>query len=102
MDYNGTQPNSNGYYAAQNQPISPLGYIGYQLLFGLPGIGFLICIIIAIAAQNKNVKNFAIAQIIIVVAVAIISVVVMLACGVSMAALTDAFQSAYESGAAGY
>ncbi|MBP0972642.1 MAG: hypothetical protein J5851_01910 [Oscillospiraceae bacterium] len=102
MDNYGTQPNPNGYYAPQNQPISPLGYIGYMILFGLPGIGFLICIIIAIAAQNKNVKNFAIAQIIIVVAAVIISVLVMLICGVSMASLSEAFQSAYESGAAGY
>ena len=56
----------------------------------------------AFAPANKNVKNFAIAQIIIVVAAVIISVLVMLICGVSMASLSEAFQSAYESGAAGY
>ena len=44
------------------KPISPLGYIGFQILFAIPVIGLLAVIIISIVARNINVKNFAVAQ----------------------------------------
>lgn len=104
---NPMQPNPQGYYGmppasqTQDPPLSPWAFIGLQFLFGLPGIGFIICIIIAIAASNRNVKNFAIAQIIIVAAAVILTIVLMLIGGLSFATLTEYLQSAYESSAAG-
>ena len=42
------------------KPITPLGYVGYQLLFSIPIIGFIFLIIFAVGGTNNvNVKNFA-------------------------------------------
>lgn len=48
-------------------PISPFGYIGFQILFAIPVIGLLCVIIFSIFPKNHNVKNFARSQIIIYV-----------------------------------
>lgn len=55
---------SNGYGHNENipeeyKPISMWGYFGYELLFSIPFIGFIILIIQAISARNINVRNFA-------------------------------------------
>ncbi len=44
---------------SEYEPISMWGYFGYELLFSIPIIGFILLIILAITARNKNVKNFA-------------------------------------------
>ena len=41
------------------KPISPWGYVGYQLLYSIPLVGFIIWLIHAVSARNNNVKNFA-------------------------------------------
>ena len=40
-------------------PISMWGYFGYNILFGLPIIGFIILIVFALGHHNVNVKNYA-------------------------------------------
>lgn len=44
------------------QPISMWGYFGYQILFAIPLIGWIIVIILALTGDNINVKNFARSQ----------------------------------------
>lgn len=41
------------------KPISMWGYFGYELLFSIPVVGFIILIIKALTATNINLKNFA-------------------------------------------
>ena len=41
------------------RPITPWGYVGYYLLFGIPIVGIILAIIKACSAPNINVKNFA-------------------------------------------
>ncbi len=42
------------------KPITPLGYIGYTVLFNLPVIGIILMLICAFGgSENINVKNFA-------------------------------------------
>lgn len=67
------QPNvANNNYATPNvnsnmvnipdeyKPISMWGYFGYQILFSLPCIGFILLLVFALGGtQNKNLKNFA-------------------------------------------
>ena len=40
------------------KPISMWGYFGYQLLYSIPLIGFIILIINAISHPNINVRNY--------------------------------------------
>ncbi len=44
---------------ASHKPIRAWGYVGYRILFNIPVIGWLIWLISALGAKNKNVKNFA-------------------------------------------
>ncbi|MDD4526388.1 MAG: zinc ribbon domain-containing protein [Lachnospiraceae bacterium] len=42
------------------EPISMWGYFGYELLFSIPCVGFIVLIVFACGANsNKNVTNFA-------------------------------------------
>lgn len=42
------------------RPISMWGYFGYQILFSIPIIGFILLIVFALGGSaNKNVRNFA-------------------------------------------
>lgn len=69
---NGAQPNNAGYGYAQGpvygqppvpeeyKPISMWGYFGYELLFAIPCIGFIMLLVFSFGAtKNVNLKNFA-------------------------------------------
>ena len=47
------------YLPPQNYPLSPWAYIGLQILFSLPIIGFIFLIIFSISKKNINRRNFA-------------------------------------------
>ena len=44
------------------RPISMWGYFGYEILFMIPLIGWILVIIFALTADNINLKNFARSQ----------------------------------------
>lgn len=51
---------SDNNVSAEYQPISMWGYFGYELLFGIPVIGFIMLLVFAFGGTpNKNLKNFA-------------------------------------------
>ena len=50
-----------------HKPISPWGYIGYEILYAIPVVGLVLAIIFSITSKNKNLKNFAKAQLIMIV-----------------------------------
>lgn len=42
------------------RPISMWGYFGYQILFSIPIIGFILLLVFSFGGtQNKNLKNYA-------------------------------------------
>lgn len=44
------------------RPIGMWGYFGYQILFAIPVIGWILCIGFAFMANNRNVRNFSRSQ----------------------------------------
>ena len=42
-----------------NKPISMWGYFGYQILFALPVVGWILVLFFAFNSSNVNVRNFA-------------------------------------------
>ena len=54
--------------------ISTAGYIGMMILFSIPIVGWLACVIMAFAAKNLNRRNFARAMIIVVMIMIVISI----------------------------
>lgn len=59
--YNGKSGTSlNGGISEEYTPISPWGYVGYQLLFSIPIIGLIVLCIYAFGnIENINLKNYA-------------------------------------------
>ena len=55
--------------------ISIGGFVGMLILFSIPIIGWIICIIVSIAAKNRNRRNFARAMLIITIIMIVISVI---------------------------
>lgn len=44
------------------EPIGMWGYFGYEILFSIPVVGWIICISFALMAKNRNLRNFARSQ----------------------------------------
>lgn len=58
------------------KPISPIGYIGYSILFALPLIGWIFVLVFGLSKNgNKNRKNLAMAYIIIWVITIVLSII---------------------------
>lgn len=75
------------------RPISPWGYIGYQILFSIPCIGLILMLVFAFSGNtNVNLRNFARSYLILILFVVILYVimfVVMGALGFSMAEMAS-------------
>lgn len=61
MDTNNMQRENNSapMIPPEYAPISMWGYFGYEVLFSIPFIGFIVLVCLAIGAKNVNLKNFA-------------------------------------------
>ena len=66
------------------KPISMWGYFGYEILYGLPFIGWIILIVMCFAPANKNVKNFARSYFCLLIILVIVLVVLLSALGISL------------------
>lgn len=91
------QPYNNPSYMNQYQmqmeykPISAWGYLGYELLFLLPVVGWIIMIIMCFAPANKNVKNFARAHVILYIILIVLVIIIVAAAGASLDYLFSQF-----------
>lgn len=59
-----TEPQPNYYPQspedyAKKSVVSTGAFFGLNLLFSLPAVGWIICLVMAFAPQNQNIKNFA-------------------------------------------
>ena len=46
-------------YSPEYKPIGAWGYIGYNILFAIPIIGFILLIVFAVSRDNINRRNYA-------------------------------------------
>ncbi len=94
-------PNPANYVPPEYKPISVWGYLGYEILFSIPLVGFIMMLVLAFAPQNVNVKNFArsfllwilLASLFAVIVVVIITAVT----GVGIMGLIGAYNEAVSS-----
>lgn len=99
--YTGPQPN---YYPqspedyAKKSVVSTGAFFGLNLLFSLPAIGWIICLVMAFAPQNQNIKNFARSKLIWIA----IGIVVGIIAGVAFSALFSELGSDASSYFSGY
>lgn len=74
------------------KPLSAWAYVGWQLLFGLPFVGFVLLIVMSFAPRNKNLKSFARSywcMALIAFAVTLIAVLIIVAAGGDFGALSQ-------------
>ena len=75
---------------SEYKPITPLGYIGYQLLFSIPIIGFIFLIIYALGGTNNiNVKNFARSYFVVMIIAFILIFILVFLFGLNPSTLTN-------------
>lgn len=67
----------NNNISEEYRPISPWGYIGYQILFSIPIIGIILILIYSFGNSNKNInlKNFAKSYLYIVLIIVIFTLI---------------------------
>lgn len=53
------QYQNNGGYTPQYKPLSPWAYFGYNILFSLPLVGFILLIVFSFSDDNINRRNYA-------------------------------------------
>ncbi|MDD7210156.1 MAG: zinc-ribbon domain-containing protein [Lachnospiraceae bacterium] len=58
--YSSVQTQNNNTIPDEYTPISMWGYFGYELLFSIPLVGFILLLVFSFGGtKNKNLKNFA-------------------------------------------
>ncbi|MBO4636092.1 MAG: hypothetical protein J5685_03000 [Clostridiales bacterium] len=67
---------NNNNIPEQYRPISMWGYFGYEILFSIPLVGFIILLICAFGSGNVNVRNFARSYFCFLILVLVISIVI--------------------------
>lgn len=74
---------------AEYTPISAWGYLGWNLLFSIPCVGFIIMFIFAVGGtRNINLRNYArsfFCIMLILLIITIITAIICVACGASLA-----------------
>lgn len=96
--------NQNGYqynnmysnnFVQQDQPISMWGYLGYQLLFALPCIGFIFVLVFSFAGKSIHLKNFARSYLCFLLIVTVLGFIVSAVFGAGLMALMSEFRYAF-------
>ena len=100
----GYQPNNYQNYNNMGQPaipeeyrpISPWGYVGYQLLFSIPCIGIILLLVFAFGGtKNINLKNWTRSYLCILLIVAILLAIVTLLGGAGFLAAFSQYANQY-------
>ncbi|MBR2743918.1 MAG: ABC transporter permease [Clostridia bacterium] len=79
--------NLNENIPEQYKPISAWGYVGYQILFSIPLVGFILLIVFAVSDSNINRRNFArsyFCVLLLTILIVIITIVILMLTGVSL------------------
>jgi Mn2+/Fe2+ NRAMP family transporter len=78
------------------RPISAWGYIGYQILFSLPILGLILMIVFACSNEKVNRRNYARANLILIVISVIFTVVAFILAGPAIAEVFEELLQQYQ------
>ena len=74
---------SSNQIPSEYKPISMWGYFGYELLFSIPIVGFILLIVFSITSTNVNLKNFARSYFCLIIIVLIICIILAASGGIA-------------------
>ena len=72
------QTNATPIIPAQFKPIGAWGYVGYNLLYSIPVVGFIMLIVFALSNGNYNRRNYARSYFCVMLITAIIAIVTLI------------------------
>ena len=78
---------NEGNYTSQYRPLSPWAYFGYNLLFSIPILGFIMLVVFSFSNENINRRNYArsfFVELLLVLIIIAIMAVIMIAAGASL------------------
>lgn len=79
------QLQGNGSVPYEYKPISMWGYFGYELLFAIPCVGFILLLIFSFGGtSNQNLKNFARSYFCFMIVIAVLVVIFLLTGGAAL------------------
>ncbi len=70
---------------SQYKPISAWGYFGYNILFSIPLVGFILLIVFSFDSSNINRRNYARSFFILTFLIIIITIIILLTSGIGLA-----------------
>ena len=83
-------------YSPEYKPLSAWAYIGYNILFSIPIVGFILLIVYALDSGNINRRNYARSFLLIMLIVFILSLIgtiIAIVLGVSFSEVTSQFNT---------
>ena len=88
-----TNGNFENNIPSEYKPISMWGYLGYEILFSLPCIGFILLLVFSFGGtQNKNLKNFARSYFcLLIIGVVILAILLIMGIGIGTAAYNSIY-----------
>ena len=64
------------------RPITMWGYFGYEILFSLPGVGFILLLVFSFGGtRNLNLRNFARSKFCVLLIVAVLLILILIVAG---------------------
>lgn len=83
---NANMPFNENTVPEEYKPISMWGYFGYEILFSIPCVGFILLLVFSFGGtKNKNLKNFARSYFCFLIILAIVAVIVIALGGIGIA-----------------
>ncbi len=87
---------------AEYTPISAWGYVGWNLLFSIPCVGFIVLLVCALGSKNNNLKNYARSFFCVFLITLIISVIMIVILALTGALGAAAFENAASASSSYY
>lgn len=77
---------------SEYKPLGAWAYVGYELLFSIPLIGFILLIVFALNNDNINRRNFARSYFCVYI-ILVVLLIILLLCGVSLSSFFNTVNS---------
>ncbi|MGN1472913.1 MAG: zinc-ribbon domain-containing protein [Eubacteriales bacterium] len=90
-------PDTKKHLKEKSGTVSMMGFFGLELLFSLPLVGWIFCVIMMFAPKNENIKNFARSKLIWVVFWGLLLIGVSIALLINGPAIVDALARFWEN-----
>ena len=84
-----------------SKPLSTIAFIGLEILYVVPFVGFIVCIILCFAPKNKNIRSFSRSKLILAIVGIVLAIIGAIAVGTLFSEIFTKISSEVNSGVPG-